>query len=294
MRNIHRIDLLERLALRLNHTKIYHKRRRQVARRKYIPIPIIDRRRDERREKRDQEVEQPIRRRRERHALGAVLARIDLADQSPDNGTPSNSVASDEKRCEDDHDRAAGFVVRRVHGRRLEDEMPDGREHHEAHEHPQRAADERFPPAVVLHDVEAEEGHAEVDAAEDQLRHVAVRQPHGFEDRGPVVEEEIRARELLQRLHGDAQQGTVAHARAGEDGVPGRAVGLLLEFLLDFFELAFHGVVVLVHAVEFRHGLARFVDAAVAVGVAGGFGEEEDAYAKDEGPEEGDPDGDAP
>lgn len=68
--------------------------------------------------------------------------------------------------------------------------MAYGGEDHEADEHPDSACDEGFAPAEVLDYVEATEGGAEVDAAEDHLGNVGVADAGAVEDDGSLEEGE--------------------------------------------------------------------------------------------------------
>lgn len=75
---------------------------------------------------------------------------------------PSSSKAENEEARKDNHgDGRMWCVLRDVP---IECKVADRREDHEADEHPSRACHERFPTAVMLYDVEAVEGDAEVDA----------------------------------------------------------------------------------------------------------------------------------
>lgn len=62
-------------------------------------------------------------------------------------------------------------------------------EDHETDEHPDSTGDERFASAEVLDYVEAAEGGAEVDAAQDHLRYVGVADAGAVEDDGSLDRE---------------------------------------------------------------------------------------------------------
>jgi hypothetical protein len=77
-------------------------------------------------------------------------------------GTPGGGEAENEETCEADHGGSCWFRVCWVLA--VECKVTDGCENQEADEHPCRACEERFAASVVLDDVEAIEGDAEVDA----------------------------------------------------------------------------------------------------------------------------------
>jgi hypothetical protein len=58
----------------------------------------------------------------------------------------------------------------------------------EAHEHPERSVDQRWPSTVFLDDVETREGHAEVHSTEDDRCNIWVGDTDGVEDRSTIVE----------------------------------------------------------------------------------------------------------
>ena len=113
----------------------------------------------------------------------------ELADDAPDNGAPGGGVEDDEEAREDDHGRAGGGGGGRVGV--VERKGADGGEDEEIDRHADTAYDQGSAAAESLHDVEAEEGHAEIDAAEDHGCYEAVVDTRGLEDGGPVVEKEI-------------------------------------------------------------------------------------------------------
>lgn len=187
--NIHRIDLLQRPPLRLAHEEIHNQDSREIAPRKNISVLEPNIANDEGREERDEEVPRPIRRGDERHAAGAVVRGEELADDAPDNGAPGGGVGDDEEAREDDHGLAGGGGV--GGGFAVERKGADGGEDEEVDRHADTAYDEGSAAAETLHDVEAEEGHAEIDAAEDHGCYEAVLDTRGREDGCPVVEKKI-------------------------------------------------------------------------------------------------------
>lgn len=78
--------------------------------------------------------------------------------------------------------------------------MADGGKDHEADEHPQGAGDEGATTAVILDEIEAQECSAEVHAAQDHLCDVGVLDACATEYGRAVVEEVVRAGELLEGL----------------------------------------------------------------------------------------------
>lgn len=75
--------------------------------------------------------------------------------------------------------------------------MPEGGKDEETHAHPEGADDEEGPSAKFLDEDETGEGADEVHGAEDDLRDERVH-ARSAENDGAVVEEEIRARQLLE------------------------------------------------------------------------------------------------
>ena len=193
--NIHRVNLLQRPSLRLAHEEIHNQDSREIAPRKHISVLEPDIANDEIREERNQKIPRPIRRRDESHAARAVVRREKLADDAPDNGAPGGGVEGDEEAGEDDHGLAGGGRV--GGGGVVEGKGADGGEDEEAGRHADAADDEGAAAAEPLHDVEAEKGHAEVDAAEDHGCHEAVVDTRGRENLRPVVEEKIRSYDVL-------------------------------------------------------------------------------------------------
>ena len=84
---IHDVDVLEREVRRLVQEQVHDDRAREVACREDETVAVLDGLHDERREEREQEVPQPVRRRRER-GLARTRARWErLADEDPDTAT---------------------------------------------------------------------------------------------------------------------------------------------------------------------------------------------------------------
>lgn len=212
--------------------------------------------------------------------------------ESPDDRTPGRGETDNEEAGEDNHGNT-GRVGARV---RVEDLVADRGPDHETDEHPGGTDHETVTTTVVLNDVQTGQGHAEVDRTEDDLGDVGVGQTNTLEDGGAVVEDEVGTGQLLQGLQGDTQHGTVEHARAGEDLVPGSLADgtLLVELLLHVRHLLRDDTVVGGDTVELGHDLAGLLHTAVTVGVARGLGQEQGTDTEDQGPGKANAHGDAP
>ena len=117
-----------------------------------------------------------------------------------------------------------------------------------------------------------------------------------MEDNGAVVEEKVRACELLERLKDYAEHGSVSHSWACEQldpwSFPEGDFEVVLFFDLGYFAPDF--TVGLRYAIKLGHGCACLLDATFAVGITWRFWEGEDANTKDQGPDEADSHWDAP
>ena len=176
--------------------------------------------------------------------------------------------------------------------------MPHRGEDEEADEHPGGAGHEGLAAAVVLDDVEAVEGGAEIDAVKYHLGDVAVVDADGLENGRAVVEEVVGARQLLKHLKTNAEGDSVGHPRSGEQLLyllePRITGGFGGELDANFFELVMYSPVVVGDPVDFCHGSLGLIDAAMAIGVARCFRKQKDTKAKDNGPEEPDTQGNTP
>jgi hypothetical protein len=171
------------------------------------------------------------------------------------------------------------------------------REDEEAHEHPERAVDQRWSTSVLLDNVEAGERHAEVHGAQDDRSNVWVRDSNRVEDRGPVVEVVVCASKLLQCLKRDGEKCTVQHARTSEDLVPRVMVTscvLSLEFLLNLADFCLHVRVILGDSIAECEGVARTLDLSIAVLPTWRFLHEQDTNDHQERPDEANAHGDLP
>lgn len=285
--HVHGVDLLQRPALRLDHEEEDDEEEGRAAAGEDEAIEVVNVVGDEGSEEGDQEVEEPVRRRGQRHAGSAVARRVQLADDGPNHGSPGRGEGTDEQTGEDNHDvtrlRRAGWVrgIKLVVAHEGEDE--------EAHAHPRGAKHETLPATTVLDDPQSGNGGDDVDRAENDRGDIGVRETGGGEDGGAVVEEEVGTRELLAGLQDHAEQGAVQHARAGEDLVPRvvAASALGRKLRLDLEDLGVDKVAVRVDAVEASHVATSLILAAHAVGETGRLGHEEDGAAEEDGPEGG-------
>jgi hypothetical protein len=292
--DVHGIDLLEGAVFALDDGKVHQAGGEKETAGEDVAHAEVDGAGDEGSEEGQQEVPQPVGRGGQRHAARAILGRIQLGDDGPHHGAPGRGEAEDEQAGEDDHGGAGGLGVLGVTP--VEGEVADRGEHHEAYEHPQGAANEGLAAAKVLDHVQAQEGGAEVDAAQDHLRHVAVLDPGALKDGGAVVEEVVGAGQLLEGLQDDTDHETILHARGAQHHEPGdpAARHFLFVFLLNLVKLQLQGPVVLRDAVDLGERRDGLVDFSVSVVPTGTLGEEGHAPAEDDGPEVRDAHGDAP
>ncbi len=286
--NIHCINLLQRLPLRLADKEINNKHRREITSRKHVPVFEFDSGSDEGRKERNQEIPRPIGRCDESHGARAVVRWEELADYAPDNRTPSYGVEADEEAGEDYHRRARLWGVLR--GCIVKGERAYGGEDEEIDRHADTAYDERFTTSESLNDVETKERHTEIHTTEDHGRDEGVGESGGFENCGAIVEKEVSACQLLECLQRYAEHGSVCHSRAYEELDPwALAEGdLKIVLFFDLSDFAPYFTVCFGHACEFGHSCSCFVDASVPVGESRGFGECEDTEAKYQGPDEAD------
>ena len=147
------------------------------------------------------------------------MRREKLADDAPDDGTPCRGIKGDEEARKDNHGRAGGGSGRGSGV--VEREGADGSEDEEIDRHADTAYDQSLATTEALHNVETEEGHAEIDTTEDHCCHEAVVDACGVEDGSPIVEKKVCACELLQRLQDHAESGAICHSRAGDQLDPG-------------------------------------------------------------------------
>jgi hypothetical protein len=75
VQDVHRVNLLERAALGLNHEEVDDEEESETAGSEDQAVEVVDLARDQGREERDQEVEQPVGSGRESHAKSAVAGR---------------------------------------------------------------------------------------------------------------------------------------------------------------------------------------------------------------------------
>jgi hypothetical protein len=102
----------------------------------------------------------PVRSRTQRHSLRPISTRIQFPTNCPNHGSPSRCKPKDEKTRKANHRRCRFLRVLGMLA--VEREVADRCEDEEADEHPAGAGEEGFAAAVVLNDVEAVEGYAEI------------------------------------------------------------------------------------------------------------------------------------
>ena len=121
---VHHVDALEREVRGLVEEEVDNNRAGEVARGEDEPVPEGDRLDDEGREEREEEVPEPVARRRERGLPGARACRERLADEDPDASvveerllsmvpialparadlrSPCHGVTENEETCRNDH-----------------------------------------------------------------------------------------------------------------------------------------------------------------------------------------------
>ncbi len=230
-------------------------------------------------------VQQPVRRRRHGQRLGAHLEREQLARHDPRHGAPRAGEEEDvDAHKRHQHLVGDGRLRRDAHNRH--DEL--------AHAHADGAEEQQRPAAPRLDHVQARKGRHDVDDVGDERRGEGVLDARVVEEVGAVVEDEVDARQLLQRLQAAARQQPLAQRAAHRVGVRGPAEAqLVLVARLDFGQLRRHGRVADVEAAQARQRAGGVGPAAALDEVARRFGQHEHAAEEDDGPSELDGDGDA-
>lgn len=84
MNHVHGIDLLERTVLGLDHEEVNDEEENEAGHSKDKSVEIVDIVGDQRREERDEEVEEPVRGSGECHADRAVTGGVQFANNGPD------------------------------------------------------------------------------------------------------------------------------------------------------------------------------------------------------------------
>lgn len=168
----------------------------------------------------------------------------------------------------------------------FEDELADGGEDDKAHALPEGGDVEGFAAGELAGHGDAEESGADVDAAEDHGGYEGVVEADAAEDGGAVVEEVVCAGELLEHLKTHGERDAVEHAGAGNGFVPRVVAFGGFHDLFDFVGFGLDHWVGGGLAVELGHGYQTAVGAAVVPVESGGFGEEEDSGAENDGPDE--------
>lgn len=292
VQDVHGVDLLEGATLGLVDEEEDNPDSGKAAGGKDVAVAEVNGAGDEGGEEGDEEVPGPVGGGGDSHAGSTVAEGVHLTADSPDDGTPGGGEADNEEAGEDYHGDTGGVG----RGVGVEDLVADGGPDHEADEAPGGTGHETLAASVMLDNVQAGQSHAEVDSAQDDLGHVGVGKTNTLEDGGTIVEDEVGTSELLQGLKTNAEHGTVEHARAGEDLVPGSLANgaLLIELVLHIRHLLGNNAVVGGDTVELGHDLASLLNAAVTVSITRRLGEEQGADTEDERPSKANAHGDTP
>jgi len=134
MHQVHGVNLLQGLSIRLNEEEVDGERSQQITSSKDVAVSEADTVGDERREEAEVEVPEPVAGRAVRDGLGSVATRVHLCDASPCHWSPGGGEGGDEEAGEDDHD-VTGCLVRGAITV-LEHEMSDACVDNEASKHP--------------------------------------------------------------------------------------------------------------------------------------------------------------
>lgn len=163
--NVHRVDFFQPASLGLDHKEVDNNCQHCTRDSKDQPIEVINVVRDQCTEEADQEVEQPVARRSQRHAGSAVPSGIQFSDDGPDERSPGCGKGGNEEAGKDDHDISGLGCRRRV--RVVELVVPDKGVDEEADKHPNGAEDQGFAATDVLNNPEADDGRCDVDGAKN-------------------------------------------------------------------------------------------------------------------------------
>jgi len=292
VQDVHSVNLLKGTALGLVDEEEDDEDGSETAAGEDVTVTEVNGAVDEGSEEGDEEVPGPVGGGGNSHAGSTVTEGVHLTTDGPDNGTPGSGKTDNEEAGEDNHSNT-GRVRRGVGVQNL---VTNGSPDHEANEHPGGTDHKTVAASIVLNNVQARQGHTEVDSAKDNLGNERVAQTDTLEDASSVVEDEVGTGQLLQRLQSDSKHSPVEHARTGENLVPRgiASVLLLVQLLLHIGHLLSNNAVVGGDTVELRHDVASLLNTAVAVGITRGLGQEESTDTQDQGPGETDTHGDTP
>ena len=101
--DVHSINLLQSLALRLAHEEIHNKHSCKIAACEDIAVLEANVRGDEGREESDQKVPCPVGGGDQRHGACSVVAGKQFTNDAPDDGAPGGGVEGNEETGENDH-----------------------------------------------------------------------------------------------------------------------------------------------------------------------------------------------
>lgn len=292
VQDVHGVNLLKGTALGLVDEEEDDEDGSETAAGEDVTVTEVNGAVDERSEEGDEEVPGPVGGGGNTHAGSTVTEGVHLTTDGPDNGTPGSGETDNKEAGEDNHSNT-GRVGRGVGVQNL---VANGSPDHEANEHPGGTDHETIAASIVLNNIQARQGHTEVDSAKNDLGDERVAQTDTLEDAGSVVEDEVGTGQLLQRLQSDSKHSTVEHARTSENLVPGSiaSVLLLVQLLLHIGHLLSNNAVVGRDTVELRHDVASLLNTTVTVGITRGLGQEESTDTQDQGPGETDTHGDTP
>lgn len=159
--------------------------------------------------------------------------------------------------------------------------MTNRSEQQEENHHPDTSSDKRFAATVMLDQVKTNEGHAKIDAVQDDLRDERADLDR-LEDGRTIVEEIVRTCELLEHLQGHTKRNSVRYSRSSEHGADLRDETALdrafcQELGLNFFHLSMDGVMVRWSAINTTQGFFGFVFSSFSIRITRCFREEQDA-----------------
>lgn len=185
----YRVNLFKSSTLTLHDEEVDDEPTKDIATGKDIAIAKVDSASNEWCEEGEKKIPKPVGGSRKCHALGPVSRRVEFAADGPDHRPPGGREAKDEERRHDDHCGSCRFSPIRLVT--IQGKVPDTCKDQEHDEHPRAANDQRLSATVVLDDIKAIKGRAEVDAVQNHLSDERVVDARALEDDSAVVEEVI-------------------------------------------------------------------------------------------------------
>ena len=218
MKQVHRVNLLERAVLGLDDEEVDDEEESKRTASKYQAVEPVNVLHDQLSEERDEKVPQPVGSGSQRHTLGSVTSWVELCDDSPDQRSPGGSECDNEQAGKDDEDVSGSW------GRSwvcvVEAEVTNKGVDHKAHELPCSTDHQGQTTTAFGGDPKTQESAASVDGSEDDLSNVRVRETGGGKNSGAVIEEKVGTGQLLASLKDDTEDSSVKHARTSEDLPP--------------------------------------------------------------------------